>query len=202
MQIESRPMGSYATNCYIVSIDDKEFVIDPGIGATPWVLERVRNPVAILNTHGHFDHVWSNRELQKELGVPIVIHEADTFLIEGEQFALELPPSRADITIKGNRGSQQIELGGIPITFHHFPGHTPGSCVIEIGENWFSGDFIFRGSIGRVDFPYSDPRAMAESLIRFKEIDYDRPLYPGHGEPTTISREQRTVESWIDYLRR
>ncbi|MRI83066.1 MAG: MBL fold metallo-hydrolase [Nitratiruptor sp.] len=197
MHIEVRPMGPYETNCYIISLDDKELIIDPGVDAVPWVLERVSNPVAILNTHGHFDHVWSNAPLQKELQVPLIIHEADRFLLEGEQFGLHFPKSTPDILIQGSR---TIEIGGIPITFHHFPGHTPGTSVIEIEETWFSGDFIFRGSIGRVDFPHSDPKAMVESLQRFAAIPFDRPIYPGHGGPTSIAQEQRLVASWIQYL--
>lgn len=65
MNIKVKPMGEYQTNCYIVSINDMDFIIDPGMGATEWVMQNVTNPIAILNTHGHFDHVWSNAELQK-----------------------------------------------------------------------------------------------------------------------------------------
>jgi len=64
MEIKIQPMGATQTNCYIVTVEGKDFIIDPGMGATKWVLDNVTNPVAILNTHGHFDHVWSNKEVQ------------------------------------------------------------------------------------------------------------------------------------------
>ena len=64
MDIKVHPMGDYGTNCYIVSIDEKDFIIDPGVGATAWVKQNAKNPVAVLNTHGHFDHVWSNQEVK------------------------------------------------------------------------------------------------------------------------------------------
>ncbi|MGB6020444.1 MAG: MBL fold metallo-hydrolase, partial [Sulfurimonadaceae bacterium] len=64
MQIKVQPMGMYQTNCYIVTVDGKDFIIDPGVNATEWVKANVTNPVAVLNTHAHFDHVWSNQEVK------------------------------------------------------------------------------------------------------------------------------------------
>ncbi len=194
MKLKYKAFGEYMTNCYIVEIDKKEFIIDPGIGAAEWVLRSVKNPVAILNTHGHFDHVWSNAELKKKLSIPIYINEKDAFFLETSQFGMRMPKSKADYLVKDN---ERVEIEGVKLNFLHFPGHTPGCSVIEFKEAWFSGDFIFKGSIGRVDFPYSDPKAMRESLIRFKKISYDKPVYPGHGEPTTIRREQKSVDYWL-----
>ncbi len=194
MKLKYKAFGEYMTNCYIVEIDKKEFIIDPGIGAAEWVLKNVKNPVAILNTHGHFDHVWSNAELKKKLSIPIYINEKDAFFLETSQFGMRMPKSKADYLVKDN---ERLEIEGVKLNFLHFPGHTPGCSVIEFKEAWFSGDFIFRGSIGRVDFPYSDPKAMSESLIRFKKISYDKPVYPGHGEPTTIKREQKSADYWL-----
>ena len=187
-------MGQYQTNCYIVTINGKDFIVDPGMGATDWVKKNVTNPVAILNTHGHFDHVWSNAELKNIFNIPLVINKEDAFFLEKEQFGLPLPKSKADILVSGD---ETIEIDGEKITFLHFPGHTPGCSVIDFGEFWCSGDFIFKGSIGRVDFPYSDPEAMKESLKRFKALKEDKPVYPGHGEPTTIATEQRFVDYWL-----
>lgn len=187
-------MGQYQTNCYIVTVDGKDFIIDPGVGATEWVLENVENPAAILNTHGHFDHVWSNASLQRELKVPLVINKEDSFLLQTEQFGMSFEKSRPDIEVEGDG---KIDIEGVEIGFLHFPGHTPGSSVIDFGDAWFSGDFIFKGSIGRVDFPYSSPEQMRESLRKFGRIEYDRPVYPGHGEATTIKNEQKYIDYWL-----
>ena len=65
MQVKVHPMGDYQTNCYVVTLDDKDFIIDPGVNALPWLKKMVKNPVAVLNTHGHFDHVWSNQEVKE-----------------------------------------------------------------------------------------------------------------------------------------
>ncbi len=187
-------MGEYQTNCYIVTINGKDFIVDPGMGATNWVIEHAKNPVAILNTHGHFDHVWSNSELQKLLQIPIVIHQNDAFFLQRDQFGINMPKSEPNLLVKDE---EPLSIEGESIRFLHFPGHTPGSCVIDFGEFWCSGDFIFKGSIGRVDFPYSDPNAMKESLRRFKALEFDKILYPGHGEPTTIKEEQRLIDYWL-----
>lgn len=190
-------MGLYQTNCYIVSVDGKDFIIDPGVGATAWVKENVTNPVAILNTHGHFDHVWSNAELQKELGVKLYTPKGDVPMLQSSSWVPELPPSTPDVEVDGD---QELDFDGVKVKFRHFPGHCPGCSTIEIEDAMFSGDFIFERSIGRTDFPYSSPEDMKNSLEKFKKIDYDKTVYPGHGTTTTIKQEQRNANYWISSL--
>lgn len=194
MSIKAQPMGPYMTNCYIVTVDGKDIIIDPGVGATQWVLDNVTNPVAILNTHGHFDHVWSNQELKEKLNIPLYTPKDDLFLLQNSTFMPDLPPSYPDVEIEGD---EVVIIDGIEVKFRHFPGHCPGCSTIEIGDAMFSGDFIFEQSIGRVDFPYSSPEDMKASLEKFKQIDYDKKVYPGHGNSTTIAREQRNADYWI-----
>lgn len=194
MEILKRPMGDYQTNCYIVKIDGKELIIDPGMGATEWVMANVKNPVAILNTHGHFDHVWSNSELQKKLNIPLYTPQGDIMLLQNSSWMPGLPPSTPDIEVNGD---QTFVIEGIEVKFHHFPGHCPGCSMIEIEDAIFSGDFLFEGSIGRWDFPYSDAEDMRQSLKKFATWTFDKPLYPGHGNPTSVHAEQRNVDYWL-----
>ncbi|MFT7859370.1 MAG: MBL fold metallo-hydrolase [Sulfurimonas sp.] len=197
MTIKAQPMGPYQTNCYIVTVEGKDFIIDPGVGATQWVKENVTNPVAILNTHGHFDHVWSNDELQKDLGVKLYTPQGDVMLLQGSGWMPDLPPSTPDVEVVGD---QEFDFDGVKVKFRHFPGHCPGCSTIEIGDAMFSGDFIFERSIGRTDFPYSSPEDMKKSLEKFKKIDYDKTVYPGHGGTTTIKQEQKNADYWIGAL--
>ena len=197
MTIKVQPMGVYQTNCYIATVDGKDFIIDPGVNATEWVLENVTNPVAILNTHGHFDHVWSNSELQKKLGVKLYTPKGDVPLLTASEWMPELPPSTADIEVKPD---EELEISGVKVKFRHFPGHCPGCSMIEIEDAMFSGDFIFERSIGRTDFPYSSPGDMKKSLEKFKLLDFDKTLYPGHGGTTTIKQEQQHSDYWINSL--
>ena len=199
MKILSRPMGPYQTNCYLVESEEGTLIIDPGVGATEWVLSRAKTPLAILNTHGHFDHVWSNAELKEKLGIPILCPEQDAFMLAADPLGQGMHPSTPDRLI---RGDERLEIGGIPLRFRHFPGHTPGCSVIEIGDVWFSGDFLFRDSVGRWDFPYSSAEEMARSLQKALEIQGDFRILPGHGPETTLSREKRNIPFWIEEVKR
>ena len=197
MQIKVQPMGPYQTNCYIVTKDGKDIIIDPGVGATEWVKKNVTNPIAILNTHGHFDHVWSNAALQKELGIKLYTPKDDVMLLNSSSWMPDLPPSTPDVEIDGD---EELDLEGIKVKFRHFPGHCPGCSTIEIDNAMFSGDFIFEKSIGRTDFPYSSPQDMKKSLEKFKQIPYDKTVYPGHGGSTSIKQEQQYSDYWIQQL--
>jgi glyoxylase-like metal-dependent hydrolase (beta-lactamase superfamily II) len=198
MKIKRQPMGDYQTNCYIVTVDDKDIIIDPGLGAVQWVMESVKNPVAILNTHGHFDHVWSNSELQNRLKIPLYTPKDDAFLLKASEWMPDLPPSTPDVLVE--TGVTTLDISGIKVTFRHFPGHCPGCSTIEIGDGMFSGDFIFERSIGRVDFPYSSAKDMKDSLKRFMQLDFDKTVYPGHGGSTTIKAEQKNAPYWIEAI--
>ena len=197
MQIKSRACGAYGTNCYIVTIDGKEIIIDPGMEATAWVLAHVHHPVAILNTHGHFDHVWSNAELVKELKIPLYAPVDDCFMLESDPFVQGTPPSYADVKVVGD---QAFDIEGIHVQYLHFPGHTPGCSAILIENSLFSGDFIFKNSIGRYDFPYSSSEQMRHSLEKFQKIEADWEIFPGHGGSTTLKVEQKNVPYWFSFL--
>jgi len=197
MTIISQPMGSYQTNCYIVTIDGKDFIIDPGMGATDWVCDNTTNPVAILNTHGHFDHVWSNKEVSEKLNIPIYCPKDDCFMLENDPFGQGTPSSKADFKVNGD---EVLNIDGTEISYHHFPGHTPGCSAIQIKNHLFSGDFIFDGSIGRVDFPYSEPKDMIKSINKVLAWEKDYHIYPGHGEQTTLYKQTDSLKNWLNYL--
>ncbi len=195
--IKLKPMGDYGTNCYIIDINGKQIIIDPGVGAFHWVKENAKNPIAILNTHGHFDHVWSNDEIAQYFKIPIYCPKDDCFMLSNDPFSQGTPKSKANFEVKPN---QTIKLLDTNITFLHFPGHTPGCSVIEIGDYLLSGDFIFNGSIGRVGFPFSDKNKMKESLTKVLSITKDYIIYPGHGSKTTLAKEKSSLKAWLNYL--
>ena len=198
MQIKSRPMGTYQTNCYIVTIEGKDLIIDPGMEATQWVLANAKQPIAILNTHGHFDHVWSNTALQKALKIPLYCPDEDVFMLEEDPFGQGTPQSHPDHRVEGDA---LLDISGIKVRYRHFPGHTPGNSIIEIGNAWFSGDFLFQQSIGRWDFPYSSGVDMIRSLQKAMKIEGDYTIYPGHGDTTSLRAEQRIMPYWIEQVK-
>ncbi|RLA78378.1 MAG: MBL fold metallo-hydrolase, partial [Epsilonproteobacteria bacterium] len=97
-------------------------------------------------------------------------------------------------------GDQVFDIDGVKISFHHFAGHTPGCSAISIENHLFSGDFIFANSIGRVDFPYSDPKEMIKSIEKVLQWDKDFIVYPGHGEKTTLKAETNSLKNWLNHL--
>jgi glyoxylase-like metal-dependent hydrolase (beta-lactamase superfamily II) len=198
MEIKIQPMGQTQTNCYIVTIDNKDIIIDPGMGATAWVVNNAKNPIAILNTHGHYDHVWSNAALQKELNIPLYISKDDAFMLEKCILGQNPPSSKADVLVHGD---EELTIEGIKVQYRHFPGHTPGNSIIEIDDVWFSGDFLFQRSIGRWDFPFSSGEAMVKSLEKAMKIEGDFTVYPGHGMSTTLKQEQRGMPMWLEYVK-
>ena len=197
MKIQSAPMGPYQTNCYIVTLDDKDFIIDPGVDALDWIVANTTNPIAILNTHGHFDHVWSNSVVKEKFNIPIYCPIDDCFMLQDDPFSQGTPKSYEDVAVIKD---QNFTFDGIDVQFHHFPGHTPGCSAIEFDNALFSGDFIFEGSIGRVDFPYSNPNDMIQSIHKILEWKRDIKIYPGHGNSTTLFKEIDSLNSWLSYL--
>ncbi len=197
VKIKQKPCGMYMTNCYIAEVDGKEFIIDPGIDADKWVKQNVKNPVAILNTHGHFDHVWSNAELKEFYNIPIYTPKDDVFMLQNDPFSQNTPPSKTDVEVVGD---EEFEIDGVKIKYLFFPGHTPGCSAILIEDMLFSGDFVFKDSIGRVDFPFSDAQDMKKSIEKFLKIQENYKIYPGHGESTTVWREQNTLPNWLNYI--
>ena len=197
MIVKKQPMGSYQTNCYIVTIDGKDLIIDPGVDATSWVQKNAKNPIAILNTHGHFDHVWSNQAIKEMFHIPIYVPKEDAFMLKKDPFEQGTPPSTPDVLIEGD---ERLMLEGIKVEYMHLPGHTPGCSVIMIADGMFSGDFVFENSIGRVDFPYSSPEDMKKSIHKFLAYKEEKTIYPGHGNNTSVKVEQGRIGNWLHYI--
>ena len=199
MQILKKAFGEYATNCYILKGERGDLVIDPGEGSFDWVMQNTEKIAAVLNTHGHFDHVYDDAKLQRA-GAKIYIHEEDAFMLRADPFETMPEPIEADVLVKGQE--QSLEIAGFNVKFSLFAGHTPGSCMIEAGGVIFSGDVIFKGSIGRWDFPFSSGAQMRESLHNILQIKGDFTLYPGHGPNTSLQAERQNLKYFLQLFER
>lgn len=195
-QILSSPCGDFRTNCYILKLNFGEIIIDPGENSLNFVLQNVKNPIAILNTHGHFDHIYSNCALKKALNIPIYAPKDDVFMIENDIFNFGYEPCKVDFAILPD---EKVKIGEIWAKFWHFPGHTPGCSMIEIENVLFSGDFLFKNSIGRYDFPYSNANDMQKSLQKCLQIKQDFILLPGHGEKSTLKDERPNITQMCQF---
>ena len=199
MQILKKAFGEYVTNCYILKGEQGDLVIDPGEGSFDWVMQNTGKIAAVLNTHGHFDHIYDDAKLQRA-GAKIYIHEEDAFMLRADPFETMPEPIEADVLVKGQE--QSFEIAGFNVKFSLFAGHTPGSCMIEVDGVIFSGDVIFKGSIGRWDFPFSSGEQMRESLHKILQIKGDFTLYPGHGPNTSLAAERQNLKYFLQLFER
>lgn len=198
MKILTKAFGEYVTNCYILKGEQGDLVIDPGEGSFDWVMQNTGKIAAVLNTHGHYDHVYDDAKLQRA-GAKIYIHESDAFMLRADPFETLQEPLQPDVLVSDG---QEFAPGGFNVKFHLFAGHTPGSCMIEAGGAIFSGDVIFKGSIGRWDFPFSSGEQMRESLHKILQIKGDFTLYPGHGPNTSLQAERQNLKYFLQLFER
>jgi hydroxyacylglutathione hydrolase len=196
MWLEVFSDNPYGTNCWLLSVEgsDDALVVDPGFSP-----ERVhamlaaagKKPVAVLATHGHYDHVGSADIFCAE-ALPFFIHEADVLaLTDPERWGadLETPPVPV-ADVHTFVGGDPLSLAGFSLEVEHTPGHTPGSSCFLAGDFLFSGDLVFKGAIGRSDLPNSNPADMQTSLQRFLGWDDGIDVLPGHGPTTTVGEER------------
>jgi hydroxyacylglutathione hydrolase len=197
LEIRTVVVGMLQGNCYVVKCDaaGHGVVIDPGDEADRIAAE-IRDmglePEAILLTHGHIDHVNAAGSLRKRFRCRVACHSMDRAMVEGGEvlslWGLQREPCQVDQEIKDG---DLIPVGDERIRVLHTPGHTGGSVCFMVDSALFSGDVLFRGSIGRTDLPGSSEREMAETLSkRIAVLDGGIRVYPGHGPETTVEYEK------------
>ncbi len=191
-------VGKLQTNCYILKQDDsrRAVVIDPGDDAI-YIKSELHEfdayPALILLTHGHFDHILAIDQLRTEKTL-VGIHELDAdMLTTRDMFTAYLdkdprPLRSADRVFHKNE--RYVEMNGFEFEVLHTPGHTKGSVCYQFGDLLFTGDTLFCGGMGRVDFPGGDEDAMMRSLKKLYDIPGDLDVFPGHDRVTTLSEER------------
>jgi glyoxylase-like metal-dependent hydrolase (beta-lactamase superfamily II) len=199
MLIRSAEVGSFAANCYLLACDETRegVIIDPGAEART-ILDMVAKEKVkvqyIINTHGHVDHVGANEEVRQALGVPLLIHEADSEMCKKPHASLSAFVGKLHLAVPNHllTDGEKIKAGNLTIEVISTPGHTKGSISLLVDGALFTGDTLFAGSIGRTDFPGGSfeqiIRSIKERLLIFPD---DTPVYPGHGPRTTIGEEKR-----------
>jgi glyoxylase-like metal-dependent hydrolase (beta-lactamase superfamily II) len=203
------PNGRWKENCYLV-VDGsaRALVIDPGSGATQIVtaIEKVGLKVlAVLNTHGHYDHMGAVAALQSRFGIPFYLHSADEKILKSANLYMKVFEGSEPVTIPRvdrylDREELPIVIGDFEVLVRFTPGHTPGSVCFGIQEVLFTGDTLLKGKVGRVDLPGGDKDALRQSLAGLGNINPDMRIYPGHGAPSTIGDELQSNPQWRELL--
>lgn len=189
MDVHRLPLPPLGANCYLLQAGPQGLVLDPG-GSPETVIDACAQlglaPAAIVLTHGHFDHVGAVTGLLEHWpGLPLYVHSADLEPLDPTLF-----PLAGQVQALPLADGQVLDLAGLSLRVLHTPGHSQGSCCFLAGDCLFTGDTLFRFSIGRTDFPGGDPAAMTASLKRLVALSEDYRVYPGHDAPTTLDQER------------
>lgn len=212
MLVAGFPAGSLAANCYVVAPGPGEecVVIDTGQDASDGLDEIVKEhrlkPIAVLLTHGHFDHTLSVVPVCGARDIPTYIHPDDREMLADPGKGLNLMARQQLLggleigepdDVRPLNAGDSIDVAGLSLTVSHAPGHTEGSVTFglpataETPDILFTGDLLFAGSIGRTDLPGGDHAAILRSLADVcLPLPDETVVLPGHGDQTTIGRER------------
>ena len=192
MNIKTMQVGPLGTNCYLLEDEHTRAaaVIDPG-GDGARIEAQLRADGAelkrILLTHAHFDHTGGVAELHAaHPDVPVFLHPADASRLGSDVF----PPIGAPTVPYGD--GDVVKLGDLDIQVLHTPGHTPGGVCLMVGDALFTGDTLFQGSMGRIDFEGGSYEDIMASLARLAHLPGDFRVLPGHMDASTLERERKT----------
>ena len=212
MHIHSLTVGPFAVNCYVVSPREEgpALVIDPGDEPgriIDFLRSRRLEPVLLVNTHGHGDHIGANAALKEAFpGAVLAVHrDARPLLLDPERNLSQLfgfctvspPPDRL------LEDGETLGVDGLAFEVIHLPGHSPGGICLGRGAAdhtppvLFTGDALFAGGIGRTDLPgMSGETLLASIRNRLLTLPDETVIYPGHGPASTIGGEKRT-NPWL-----
>ena len=191
MLIKTIPVGQLETNCYVVTNENtlECVVIDPGDESNT-ILDYLEcnhlKCLAVMLTHGHYDHVGAVDTIAEETGAMVCMNERDDLRHAAD--------SHLPYALKENGKSYDdgdiLEVGGLRFEVIATPGHTPGSVTLRCEDALFTGDTLFKGSCGRTDLPGGDMEQELRSLRRICELPGDYEVYPGHMDSSTLERER------------
>lgn len=206
LQLRTVVSPQFAENTYVVWLEGRAdaLVVDPGLEPEA-ILDCLRDNglglAAILNTHGHADHIAGNRMMKRESpDAPLIIGAGDAPMLTdavlnlSAPFGMPLTSPKADRLV---REGEVLSLAGLELEVREIPGHSPGHVVFVTRGlapvRVFGGDVLFRGSIGRFDFPAGDGEALLAGIrSKLFSLPDDTVVYPGHGPATTVGHERRT----------
>ena len=197
IQITGVVSGNLQVNCYIVYDVNlkKAIIIDPGEQAQK-VINKIETlnlqPELLINTHGHFDHIFSDDIVREKYNIPLAIFKDDVEMLSDSNLNLSqymdnpITIKQADIIFDKE---EVKETSFCKYKVIHTPGHSKGSICILIDDILFAGDTVFKYSIGRTDLPDGNYNELMQSLEKIKKLSKNITIYPGHGPVTTLKEE-------------
>lgn len=198
MKVKRLVLGVFKVNCYILSLDDTNIIIDPGADFNTieqyFKLENI-SPDFIINTHGHYDHIGAVADITGRYKIPFYIHRLEEPIISDPEKNLSSFFGKNALSFKTYNLIDESHIrnfNDLGIEIIHTPGHTPGSIIIKYNNFLFTGDLLFKGGVGRTDLPGGEIKKIKHSLKILKNMDRDLIIYPGHGEDSILGYEFET----------
>ncbi len=196
MRIKLIVTQPYAQNCYVVYDEGKNAVIiDPGADKNKislFVMQNGLKPQAIFLTHGHFDHVGEVNRLKSEYNIKVYANIYEKGILTNPSKIYVFGGDGEAVKVDEWFGhGEKLKVSDMIFETIHTPGHTPGSCCFLLEDNLFSGDTLFRESIGRCDLEGGSFETIRTSIQnKLYKLDDKTNVYPGHGSMTDIGFEK------------
>ena len=201
----------FSSNSYILREKHSDFclLIDPGLDtqAIDKILDDLNlKPIAILATHGHFDHIGSVSFFKNKFKIPFYMHLADVKISQSANFYLKIAginhkieTPKPDVLFKEKK--ETINIGNFELCIYNFPGHSSGSCIIQHDKYLFTGDLMYKKGLGFNNFPGEDKAKLKRSIHAVFEIFSDDSLVlPGHGDSEYLLNIKNNNQDLINFL--
>ncbi|PKR79855.1 MBL fold hydrolase [Brumimicrobium salinarum] len=207
MEIVKFTFNPIQENTYLAIDDDKNVVIiDPGCYFEEerqflknYISKRELTVKALLNTHGHLDHIMGNDFVKREYGVDLYLHEKDVVTLQMGSRSAQMYGlnefQESPLPDRYLKEGEKLTFGGISFEVIFCPGHAPGHVVFYSPQDKLviNGDVLFKGSYGRVDLPGGDLNTLKDSITqKMFSLPEDTLVYTGHGPETTIGEEKQS----------
>ena len=205
-KVVSFTFNAFQEKTYVVyeTVSKAAIIFDPGCYSTAeeqQLVETIKdlelNPIQLINTHCHLDHVFGNAFVAKQFGLELGIHRLELDILQSAPFLTKAYglPEMAPSPTPGYylEEGEEVTLGQATFSLLLTPGHSPGSLCFYNAEDGYliAGDVLFAGSIGRTDLPGGDYDTLMGSLHgKVMQLPDETVVYPGHGEPTTVGKER------------
>ncbi len=202
MKIYPITVGALQCNNYLIAEGDRAVLIDcSGDGVQILRLARELGVTldAIILTHGHADHIEAVDSVAAEFSCPVYVHDEDFSFLKRADYNLSTMIYRMPLVVETDaipfKDGEILRFGALSFEVIHTPGHTLGSVCLRCGDVLFTGDTLFRDSIGAIFPPFGDQQLELDSIrTRLYTIEEDMVCYPGHGEQTTLDHEKKNNE--------